>query len=59
MVYPYFDNNKPYVPIGDNATPEQGWQPTLSPQVVQQYIDLYKKSPSFLNPKSAKKFSAG
>ena len=50
MVYPYFDNNKPYVPIGDNATPEQGWQPTLSPQVVQQYIDLYKKSPSFLTP---------
>ena len=48
MVYPYFDSNQPYVPIGDNATPEEGFQPTMSPEVVQQYIELYKKSPSSL-----------
>ena len=29
MVYPYSDNQS-YTPIGDNATPEEGFQPTLS-----------------------------
>ena len=46
MVYPYSDNAQSYVPIGDNATPEQGWQPTLSEQQVKQLITFYKRSPS-------------
>ena len=50
MVYPYFDERKPYVPIGDNATPEEGWQPSLSQDQVKQFINLYKKSPTSITP---------
>ena len=46
MAYPYVEKPKPYVPIGENATPEQGWQPTLSEQQVNQYINLYKQNPA-------------
>ena len=49
MVYPYAEST-PYVPIGENATPEQGWQPTLSPEEVQKLIKIYKQNPAAITP---------
>ena len=44
MVYPYSDNQS-YTPIGDNATPEEGFQPTLSERQLKNLIKFYKRSP--------------
>ena len=52
MAYPYFGESQPYVPIADKATPEQGWQPTLSQDQVRERIELYKRTPSLLNEQS-------
>ena len=49
MVYPYTEPS-PYVPIGEKATPEQGWQPTLSPEEVQKLIKIYKQNPAAITP---------
>ena len=43
-------DKQPYVPIGRKATPEKGWQPTLSEKQVKDYIALYQKSPQSLSP---------